>query len=108
MGLKTDVLGFQYDDAEPAFTEEASGRFYYHLRTKRLLERKSFNARLEQDGKAFADGELGSPSDDYIARHEGMLKNLYSPELPAEPTPTVTVNEDYVFDLAAASGKTEV
>ena len=101
MSVKIDVLGHKYDDAEPAFTAVASGLFYYHLRTKKLYDRESFNAGLEQDGKAFADGELGIPSDDYIARHEDMLKNLYSPELPAAPTLlNVTADGAGVLDLA--------
>lgn len=98
--FKLDVLGHKYDDSEPAFTAVESGMYYYHLKTKRLLGRASFDKFLADNDIGFADGELGIPSDGLIAISEDMLKNLFTPTVPTAPTTLgVTAVSDTELDL---------
>jgi len=79
MTIKRDVLGFRYDDEEPAF-QEVEGGFYYHLRhPKKLHEKASFDAWLVAESKSFAAGELGYASIPYVLRHEDMLRSYVPP-----------------------------
>lgn len=70
--IKLDVLNFVYDNAEPAFTEMASG-YYHHRVTKMLYSKLAFDAKLAAEGKAFAVGEIGDQSLSYKATHASIV-----------------------------------
>jgi len=73
--IKLDVLGFRFEKPNPAFVETQNG-FYYHIRTKRLFEKDSFDARLTVEGKSFKPGELGNPHKEFITEHGGVLAGM--------------------------------
>jgi hypothetical protein len=91
MTIKQDVLGFDYDDTEPAFTEMASG-YYHHRVDKRLYDKPSFDAWLTAKGKSFAAGEVGPQSTAYKATHLSIASRGTAavPAVPAAITASVT------------------
>lgn len=80
MTIKLDVLNFVYDDAEPAFTEMASG-YYLHRVTQKLYSKPAFDAWLTAEGKSFGAKEVGAQSASYMATHF----SLASRGTPASP-----------------------
>jgi len=72
MTLKIDVLGFEYEDSVPAFTELTSG-YYYHRISKKMYGKPSFDAWLTAEGKAFGTGELGDQPASYKADHFSIV-----------------------------------
>jgi len=83
--IRKDVLGFEYDSSEPAFSTTVGNVYYYHLATKRLFEKVSFDAWLTANSLSFSQpGEVGIPSAVHIAAHEDMLESLVP--VPAAPT----------------------
>jgi len=99
--MQIDVLGFRYDEAEPAFMPTEGGTYYYHQFTKRLFERSTFDVKLAREGKAFAAGELGTFSAAYVAEHEDMLDIPLSTTVPTAPTtPAVVAVSDSELDVS--------
>ena len=86
MAIKIDVLNFEYDDAEPAFTEMTSG-YYYHRVTKRLYGKASFDAWMTAHSLSFGTGELGDQSTGYKANHLSIASRG-TPKTAAAPAPT--------------------
>ena len=78
MTIKIDVLGFRYDDAQPAF-QEVEGGFYWHIRHKKLLEKVSFDAWMTAEGLSFAVGEVSYVTIKYLKDHEDMLHSFVPP-----------------------------
>ena len=91
---KADVLGYFYDNAEPAFAALEGGQYYYHLHTKKMLERSSFDTMLSDKGLAFEEGELGAPSAGWLAQHGGLTQNLFGPAKPTVPSSFAAVAAD--------------
>jgi len=89
MSIELDVLGYRYDNAEPAFVE-LTGGFYWHMPTNRRLDKDEFDAKLVAEGKSFAAGELGIPSLEYMRYHETILWSFLPPAGSAELTATVS------------------
>ena len=83
--IKLDVLGFKYDDSEPAFTLLGGGAFYYHIAADKVLEKNSFDAKLTAEGKAFAAGELGYPSAAWQATHDTLINRTGTKAPPVPP-----------------------
>lgn len=80
MAIKFDVLGFEFDNVEPAFTE-IDGEFYYHFYQKKLYEKGAFDAMLTAKGKAFGTGELAVPSAGFIKNHGSIVTRVDASEL---------------------------
>ena len=89
MTIKLDVLGYRYDDEEPAF-QEVEGGFYYHLRMKKRYDKAEFDATLVTDGKSFGVGEVGYASIRYVMTHESMLRSYVPPAGSAQMNVNVT------------------
>jgi len=89
MSIEVDVLGYRYDNADPAFME-LEGGFYYHLPTRRRLDRVEFDAKLVAEGKSFAAGELGYPSFWRFVNGEDMLAAFAPPAGSAPMSVSIT------------------
>jgi hypothetical protein len=91
--IKSDVFGYLYNDAEPAFTITSDGSHYYHLKTKRLFKLDELNALLAAEGKSFGAGEVGSASDKLVSNREDLLQDALEDTVPVAPTSaSVTAN----------------
>ena len=84
--IKSDVFGYLYNDAEPAFTITSDGGHYYHLKTKRLFKLDEFDATLAAAGQSFGAGEVGSASDELVAEREDLLRDALEDTVPSAPT----------------------
>lgn len=73
MALQFDVLGYTYDDSEPAFTLLKGGYRYYHRITGQQFDKASFDAWMTASGKSFGANELGVPSAAWQAGHNTII-----------------------------------
>ena len=87
MALQIDVLGYRYDDSEPAFTLLTGGVFYYHFAGRKEYEKASFDAWMTKQGKAFGAKELGTPSAAYLAQHNTIASRVGAPPTPPPGAP---------------------
>ena len=95
MTIAIDVLGFRYDDANPAFTDTGNG-FYLHWAEAKMYEKKSFDAWMTANGKSFGAKELGKPSAAFLKDHRwgGIAAAASSPPKPPVLAPiTVSVTK---------------
>jgi hypothetical protein len=67
MTMRIDVLGFEYDDVEPAFIQRDG--YYLHLKTHRIYGKPSFVKWLAAEGLSFGAKELGTLSSAYQSTH---------------------------------------
>ena len=90
MTLQIDVLGFTFDDAEPAFVLRDG--YYLHIAEHKLYGKASFDAKLTAEGKAFDAKELGVTSAAYKATHSwsGYFVGNAAPVVGAPITVAVT------------------
>ena len=107
MTIKQDVLGFDYDDAEPAFIQRDG--YYLHLANHRSYDKPSFAKWMAKEGLSFGTGEVGTVSSGYKADHvwEGLLvgKTTASTTLAAitisvTKAPTTSKNDTGVITVA--------
>jgi len=84
--IRFDVLGFEFDNVEPAFTE-IDAEFYYHFCERKLYEKGSFDAMLTAEGKAFGAGELAVPSADYMKGHGSIVTRVDPSDLSGGASP---------------------
>lgn len=91
MAMKTDMLGYQYDDSVPSFVafsignpKEASGQkmFVYHRPTRRILDQETLNAQAAAEGYTFPEGEVGE-DDAWLWQHAG-LASAPKPDVPSD------------------------
>jgi len=87
MTIKIDVLGFEYDSSEPAFTLLKGGRFYYHIKTGIICSKDSVDKKLSAAGRSFQDGELGVPSVEWQSTHRNIISETGTTVPPPEPEP---------------------
>lgn len=110
MTVKVDVLGWRQLDDEPAF-QIVEGGFYYHLRSKRLFEIVTFDAKLVAEGKTFAADEVGYASIRYVMDHEDMLHSYVPPAGSAQMNVTITTaptaTPDSVGVITVTGGPTD-
>ena len=100
MTIQIDVLGFEYDDAEPAFIQRDG--YYFHLKTHMKYDKPSFAKWLTAEGLTLGAKEVGTVSSQYEANHlwGGLLVGKTTAAVtPAPITVSVTkaptaVNDD--------------
>jgi hypothetical protein len=92
MALQLDVLGFRYDDSEPAFTLLTGGLFYYHFASAKEYEKTSFDAWMTKQGKTFGAKELGAPSAAYLAQHNTIASRVGAPSTPPPTGAPITAS----------------
>ena len=93
MTIRIDVLGYTYDDAEPAFTHMDSG-LYHHRITQRTYSVEAFDAWLVSVGKVFGPKELANQSDEYKATHLSLAsRGTVKPPPPPDPTTQPVVGD---------------
>ena len=88
MTIAIDVLGFRYDDTNPAFTDTGNG-FYLHWAEAKMYDKKSFDAWMTANTKSFGSKELGQPSAAFLKDHRwgGIAAAAApAPKPPAAPT----------------------
>ena len=110
MTIKLDVLGYRYDDEEPAF-QEVEGGFYYRLRhPKKLHEKVSFDAWMAAEGLSFGTNELGYASIQYVLDHEDMLRSYVPPAGSAQMNVEITkvpAGVDSTGEITVTGGPTD-
>lgn len=94
MTVKLDVLGYRYDDVEPAFTDTGQG-FYLHWRSHKMYDKKSFDAWMVSKSLSFGAKEVGKPSALFLANHSwgGLAAGAPSPPVVTLAPITATVTK---------------